>query len=353
MNARPVVRPAVPPHTADMPGRDPLPAPARATLARTLARTLATAAAVVLTARVAPVAADPPPTTAPVDRSAYTLFHPVPDDQQRAFNPDRPSVSTGPFTVDAGHVQVESSFVQYTRDQPQSSGGPGGDLFSVLPTETRVGVLNHVEVDLTVSPFLYQRTPAAAVAAAAGPPGASGRSPAPSGSAAGRARGFGDLQLQSKVNLFGDDADAGGGPPAVALAAVPYLTLPTAAASRGLGTGRVQGGVLFPVQASLPADFTLGGQVEVDFPRNDADTATGVDVLHSVIVGHALVGPLAAYAEYVGVAPLRLGHGYQAYVDAGLTYAVSDDVQLDGGINVGRSRDTAAYTILAGITVRR
>src|SRR5690348_3470268 len=50
------------------------------------------------------------------DKSAYTFFNPTPEDQLRAFNPNRPSITEGPFTVDAGHFQVEMSFLEYTYD---------------------------------------------------------------------------------------------------------------------------------------------------------------------------------------------------------------------------------------------
>ena len=281
-----------------------------------------------LIALVAPpaVAAADPPATAPVDKSAYTLFHPVPDDQQRAFNPDRPSITTGPFTIDAGHLQVESSFVQYTANQPADRGGPGGSALSVLPTEFRLGVLDRVEVDLTVNPFLYQRTPAAMP---------------------GHADGFGDLQLQAKLNLFGDD----GGD--LAFGIIPYVTLPTASSSRGLGTGRFAGGVLLPVQINLPADFVLAGQVEFDLPRNAADTGTGSDVMQTAVLSHPLLGQLNGYVEYVGVAPISLGQSFTATANVGLTYGVTDTVQLDVAIDVGLSRDAPPYTLLTGITVRR
>jgi hypothetical protein len=270
-------------------------------------------------------AADPPTTTtAPVDKSMYTLFCPVPDDAQRTFNPDRPSVTTGPFTVDAGHLQVESSFLQYTKDQSTRTGGDGGDRVAVLPTEFRLGVASQVEVDLMVNPFLYQRVPSAR-----------------------HAEGFGDLQLQAKLNLLGDDGGA------VAAGVVPYLTLPTASPASNFGTGHLQGGVLLPVQLNLPGDWTIGTELEFDFPRNDADTATGFDVQHTVVVGRPIVGPLNGFAEYVGVTPVSLGHGYQAYADAGLTYTVSDNVQIDVAVDVGCSRDTAPYTILTGIAFRR
>src|SRR5687767_13300570 len=47
----------------------------------------------------------------PQDKSQYTLFNPVPRDMRRELSPDRPDRTESPFTVDAGHVQVELSFV--------------------------------------------------------------------------------------------------------------------------------------------------------------------------------------------------------------------------------------------------
>ena len=65
------------------------------------------------------------------DKSHYTLFDPTPRALMREMATDRPDVTESPYTVDAGHVQVESSFVEYTRDD---DGGGDFDAWSVLPT---------------------------------------------------------------------------------------------------------------------------------------------------------------------------------------------------------------------------
>ena len=59
----------------------------------------------------APEAATPAP--AP-DKSEYSLLNPTPDDQMRAFTPERPTLALVPFTVDAGHFQYESDLFNYT-----------------------------------------------------------------------------------------------------------------------------------------------------------------------------------------------------------------------------------------------
>ncbi len=48
----------------------------------------------------------------------------MPDDQQRDFNPDRPSQFTGPFTVDAGHFQLEMDLANYTLDRHNPEHAP-------------------------------------------------------------------------------------------------------------------------------------------------------------------------------------------------------------------------------------
>ena len=45
---------------------------------------------------------------AAADKSQYTLFNPTPKEQMRPFNTDRPTKSNVPYTVDAGHFQIET-----------------------------------------------------------------------------------------------------------------------------------------------------------------------------------------------------------------------------------------------------
>jgi hypothetical protein len=265
--------------------------------------------------------------TAPVDKNQYNLFNPTPREQMREFNPNRPDSTEGPYTIDAGHFQMESSFAEYTLEH--ASGTPFGERIqtvSVLPTDFRIGVLNNVEADVVVQPLLYQRTQ--------------------QGNSTHYADGFGDTQLRASINFLGND----GGP--IAVGVIPFITFPTASNSNGLGTGRVQGGIIFPLQLNLPHDFELGMMAELDIDRNDANTDYGLAFIHSIVLGHPIWGPVSGYIEYFGVAPHQLEETYQAFADTGVTYLVVEDVQLDCGVQFGLSQGTPDYTIVAGITVR-
>src|SRR5688500_5011937 len=70
-----------------------------------------------------------------VEKSHYTLFDPTPRELMREFSTDRPDVTESPYTVDAGHFQVEMSLVEYTLDD---DGGAELDEFVVAPANLKV-----------------------------------------------------------------------------------------------------------------------------------------------------------------------------------------------------------------------
>jgi hypothetical protein len=264
--------------------------------------------------------ADQPP-SAPPDKSVYTFFNPTPSDQLRAFNPNRPSVTEGPFTIDAGHFQVEMSFVEYTYDCEH---GVRTDDFSVAPTELRVGILNDLEFDLIVSPYLNQWTHG--------------------GGTSNRLSGFGDTTIRATWNAWGNDGGA------TAFAVIGLVTFPTA--SDGLSNHHLQGGVILPFAVNLPADFLLEAMAEFDIDRNAANTGYGLNLLQSVNLTHMIFGRLAGYVEYVGIAPIDTGQTYLAYFDTGLTYLLADNVQLDFGINIGLSGHANDLVVVTGLAFR-
>ena len=51
------------------------------------------------------------PTRSSADKSVFNLFNPVPKDLMRELAADRPDKTDCPFTVDAGHFQIEMDFV--------------------------------------------------------------------------------------------------------------------------------------------------------------------------------------------------------------------------------------------------
>src|SRR5436190_24189323 len=80
---------------------------------------------VLLAPTMLPVAAglEPPRAGKPaVDKSVFNLFNPTPTEHLRAMDRDGPGSTESPYTVDAGHFQVEMTLLAYTRDRESFAG---------------------------------------------------------------------------------------------------------------------------------------------------------------------------------------------------------------------------------------
>src|SRR5438876_9593886 len=66
---------------------------------------------------------EPPSAGKPaVDKSMFHLFNPTPTEYLRAMDRDGPGATESPYTVDAGHFQVEMTLVDYTYDRKSFEG---------------------------------------------------------------------------------------------------------------------------------------------------------------------------------------------------------------------------------------
>jgi len=258
----------------------------------------------------------------PADKSRFTLFNPTPPALMREMSTDRPDVTESAYTLDAGHFQVELSLFEYSYDDE----GGRTDAISVMPTNLKVGILNNVDLQLVVNPYVNVRRRNA---------GERGR----------RDQGFGETQLRLKMNVWGND----GGDTALAL--MPFISFPTAA--DGVGPDRVEGGLIIPLAVALPWEFGLGAMLEIDFVRDSANRGYGVEVVHTLTIGRQIWGDLSGYVEYVGMSPIDSGATYQAQIDFGLTYGIGANVQLDAGVNVGITGAVDDLTVFVGMSIRQ
>jgi hypothetical protein len=250
------------------------------------------------------------------DKSGFTLFSPTPRNLMREMSTDRPDTTESPYTVDAGHYQVEMSFVDFTRDRSE---GVTTETVVAAPFNAKVGLLNNVDVQFVLDPYVNRRM------------------------GSRRDSGMGDAIVRLKVNLLGNDGGK------VAAAVMPYVKFPTG--THEIGNDHFEGGMIVPVAFELPAEFSLGTMLEVDFVR-DAGDGYGTALLHTVTLGHPIVGELSGYVEYAGTAFVNAGSTYQAVIGSGLTYKVNDDVQLDAGMNFGISESADDFNVFLGLSFR-
>lgn len=100
-------------------------------------------------------AASTPDETASKDKRGYTIFNPVPDDLMRELAPDRPDKTESPYTVDAGHFQLEMDVANLTLDD---SNGVRTRAWNVAPFNVKIGLLNKVDLQFVFDDYLWVRT---------------------------------------------------------------------------------------------------------------------------------------------------------------------------------------------------
>ena len=260
----------------------------------------------------------------------YSLFNPVPDDKLRELSSDRPGKSHSSITVDAGHIQIESDFLNYIYD-PHGSGGVTTQAYSIGTPIFKLGITNWMDVELGLALFnsLHQFS----------------KSSGDNSNWDVTARGFGDTSLGAKINIFGDD----GGDQA--LAVLPFLKVPTA--SPGLGNGHAEFTLNVPYTIALSKPWSLTLEPNIGLLRNLDNTDYRGDYGFIANLNRPiLIEGLTAAAEVAIDASSEKKAGTRLSFDPSLQYLVSKNLQLDVGIYLGLNTATPRYNAYFGITYR-
>jgi Putative MetA-pathway of phenol degradation len=270
----------------------------------------------VLTAIEAPAQDVPVP-----DKSGYTLFNPTPVDLMRDLSADRPDGTESPYTVDAGHFQVEMSFIDYTHNDDS---GLDTDTFKVFDTNLKLGLTNNTDLQVIFTPYLNEENK-------------------PEGGPAGTVEDFGDIQLRLKVNLWGND----GGETAFGI--MPFVKIPTGAE---FSNDHVEGGFVTMLAWNVADNWGLGFMAEADAVYDSIDNDYDMEFVHTAALGFDLLDWLGAYVEYIGVVSSDSGTDYDAVFSAGLTYELRTNLVLDIGTRVGLTSAADDLNLFAGMTWR-
>src|SRR6266705_2586665 len=95
-----------------------------------------------------------------VDKSVFHLFNPTPPNAMREMDTDGPGATESPYTVDAGHFQVETALVSYTTDRASSGSLPHRvEAWAIAPMILKIGLLNRLDAQLLLEPYnrVYER----------------------------------------------------------------------------------------------------------------------------------------------------------------------------------------------------
>jgi Putative MetA-pathway of phenol degradation len=248
----------------------------------------------------------------------------VPASALRDFNTDRPTKANVPYTVDAGHFQYETDLFNYA---VQVTDTTRTHTWLVPNPTVKVGLTNNVDLEVNVAPYVNIRSQNLAAGTTS------------------TFSGIGDLLTRLKINLWGND----GGNTAFAL--IPFVKVPTAPI--GIGNGAVESGIIAPLSISLPNDFTLLFNSEVDLLRNSDDDGRHVNFNNLVNLSRPIVKNVTLYGELwssVNVDPVRTITQYS--FDVALAWTLKPNVQVDIGLNLGLNRDTPAVQFYTGLSQR-
>ena len=278
-------------------------------------------------------AQDPSNSAAAPDKSQFNLFNPTPAAFLRAMTTDGPGATESAYTVDAGHFQIEMSFIDYTsvRQTFQDEEFLEDftyhlDWLAIAPFNLRIGLLNSLEVQLVLEPYnqVYERED-------------EGDST--------KQRGFGNTTVRLKYNVWGNDHGR------TALALTPFVRIPTS--QDGIGSDIVEYGVAIPFAAELPWDFFLGltsrfvsAQDILGGKGRHTDFANSIDLTHQII------GDLDGYIEFFSNVSTEEGVGWVGTFDTGLIYWLTDNLQLNAGVNIGVTEWADDWRAFAGIAWR-
>jgi len=244
----------------------------------------------------------------------------------REMSTDRPDQTESPHTVDAGHWQIETDLLNYTRDRDRSGGGDvrTSDL-SVAALNLKYGLTGRVDLQLMIDPYVSSRVEDRLAGTS------------------DKVSGFGDITTRLKINFWGNY----GGP--TAFAVMPFVKWPLSVS--GVRNGETEGGVIFILGYELPGGWGSAVMTEVDWV---SDGAGGRDVewINSITFAHDLTAKLGGYVELFTVTGNAPGFKWRGQLDVGLTYDLTDSIQLDVGCNFGVTRSAPDYQPFVGFSRR-
>ena len=263
-----------------------------------------------------------------VDKSQYSFFRPTPDRLMREMTTDRPDTTEVPFTVDAGHFQLETNVLGFGR----SFRGPEGDVtssFDVMTSNLRIGLTNEIELSLVGRPYGSIRT----------------RGP----NIFDRQYGTGGFDVRMKFNIWGNDNFEAPGSTGFAL--LPYITLPTDRFN-GISNDKIEGGVSAIWAIKFNDTFNLGINASIAAEQLGDVPAYRPGGILTFSLGHAITEKFGFYYEAITRYGIGDGRGEIQTLGGGITYKVNKNLQLDAGVNFGVTRASDRVNPFVGFSAR-
>jgi hypothetical protein len=267
------------------------------------------------------------------DKNQYSLFNPTPASLLRPISTGEFEDVQNPFTIDAGHFQIDANFIDSYSDTRRGTFASGTtyDLFQqelVWSPTFRLGLCNHV--DLEVEPqyenFSQHQT-------GSYPAGGGGGSYVATYSR----ESFGYTDIGPRINLWGNDAGV------TALAISPYIGIPA-------DGGDVQGGIDVPFAVRLPMDFMIKYAPGL-YAIEDGRKVIHGELANRFAVDKTFFGKLTAMADLSLLSSSQSGQRGWGYAGFGVSYEITPNLLLYAVMRFGIG-DAYDYNPYAGVAWR-
>lgn len=261
------------------------------------------------------------------DKDQYDFFNPTPTAQMRELSTDRPDKTESPFTVDAGHYQIEMDIATFTRNHDNIGGADEKTReWGLGIVNLKAGLTNNTDIQFVVESYRDVHTTDY------------------TGGTTSDQSGFGDVTVRLKHNIWGND----GGD--TALAIMPFVKLPTN--QDDLGNDDVEGGIIVPLSVELGNGFGLGLMTELDVNKDDDGMGYHAGFINSATISTDLTDDVGTYVEFFTERQDDSDAHWENTVDIGFTYAAAENVQLDAGVNIGVTDAADDYNPFIGVSYR-
>ncbi len=241
---------------------------------------------------------------------SQSLFSQVED-----ISTDRPDQSESPYLMNKGYFQVEAG-VTSENDEPVKDFKTS--TLSAPSVLLRYGIAKNVELRGGIEVINSKTT---------------------IGGSSTSENGFGPLMAGTKIKLFSEK----GSMPETAL--LLSITIPfkdnSAFQSDYIGTE-----FRFAMTNNLTKRFSLSYNIGGEFGAG-APGATGI---YTVALGASLINKLSGFVELYGFMPQKFSPDHR--FDAGLTYLILKNVQVDAAFGFGISERSPDFFVGGGVSVR-
>lgn len=241
-----------------------------------------------------------------VPQKKYNLFRPVPKDSLRGLETDRPDVTESPKTVDAGHFQIETDVFKTTRNKEN---GITSVENNYNLANLKLGLTSNTDIQLVVGSYVNTYDKIAGIST-------------------NETKGFGDLTLRLKHNLWGNGDDS-----KTALALLPYIKFPT-----GKQSDAIEGGITVPFSVHLSEKYHMGTQAQLDIVKSDGK-GYHTSILQSLALCRMLSEKFETFVESFYNYDLQTKK-FDFSVNGGASFMATDNLKFDAGVNIGLTKNT-------------